>query len=493
MLKKSTVILWFRQDFRLIDNLALNDAFEKYDCVIPVYIYSPDEEKPWQPGQASQWWLHHSLIALQSDLREKYGLALQIRSGNSADQLKALVLEGSANAIFWNRRYEPEIIKRDESIKNYFKETDIYVKSYNSTLLFEPWQIKNKKEQPYKVFTKFYKTCLAQPLQNYQITKPSKIPASVPLKTNLSIESLMLLPKHAWDKKFHDLWCIGEESAQQQFMYFIEHHLNDYQSQRDVIAKNVTSVLSTHIHFGEISPRQIFSVTQQLKLNNETGIDIKAIDEFERQLIWREFSHHLLFNFPHSSQQVFNQKYATFPWHSDQKILDLWQQGNTGIPLIDAGMKQLWQTGIMHNRVRMIVASFLVKNLGQHWLNGARWFWETLLDADLANNTMGWQWVAGCGADAAPYYRIFNPVRQGELCDPDGDYVRKWIPELSRLPSRYIHSPWQASTSLLKECRVKLSENYPEPLVDLAESRKNALEISKTWLSNQNDRLELNV
>lgn len=499
MTMKSTAILWFRHDLRLLDNPALNAAFEQHGCVIPVYIHSPHEEAPWSAGEASQWWLYHSLHALQNALRKQYGLILQIRSGNAFDQLQSLIRESDAEAVYWNRRYESRLIRRDETIKKQLVEQGITAKVFNASLLFEPGQIMNQQGGPYKVFTAFYKKCQVQ-LPQARITSPANIPTTKPLRSHLNVENLALLSTQGWHDKFSGLWQPGEEAAQRQLLRFIDHHLAHYSEQRDQLANNVTSALSAHLHFGEISPRQIMTATGQLKLHHQEGLNLNTIDAFERQILWREFAYYLLFHFPDSVEQVFNQKYASFPWQSDHDVLRTWQRAETGIPLVDAGMRELWQTGTMHNRARMIVASFLTKNLKQHWLHGARWFWNTLLDADLANNTLGWQWVAGSGADAAPFYRIFNPIRQAERFDPEGEYVRRWIPELSRLPARYIHCPWQASTAMLAESGVKLSANYPAPVVDLAASRRQALDLYQDWNNNlkqikpaHNDNVHANI
>lgn len=480
MTMKSAAILWFRHDLRLHDNPALVEAFERHGCVIPVFIHSPQEEAPWSAGEASQWWLHHSLQALQTSLKKRYGLILQIRSGNAFDQLQSLIRECDAGAVYWNRRYEPRLIRRDEAIKEQLIKQGITAKIFNASLLFDPGQIMNQQGQPYKVFSAFYKRCQSQ-LSQAGVSAPVKIPATKPFRSNLTVADLALLSKHAWYEKFDGLWQPGEDSAHRQLLRFIDYHLTHYAVQRDHLASNATSSLSAHLHFGEISPRQILTVTQQIKLNQGKDLDLNAIEAYERQIIWREFAHYLLFHFPESAEQVFNQKYASFPWRTDHDLLRTWQRGETGIPLVDAGMQELWQTGTMHNRARMLVASFLTRNLGQHWIHGARWFWNTLLDADLANNSLGWQWVAGSGADAAPYYRIFNPVRQAVRFDAEGEYVRRWVPELSRLPTRYLHCPWQASTAMRLESGVKLSENYPAPIVDLATSRQRALDRYQDW------------
>ncbi|MEI6085179.1 MAG: deoxyribodipyrimidine photo-lyase [Verrucomicrobiota bacterium] len=395
-----TSIVWFRLDLRLADNPALAAA-AKLGQVVPVFIWAPEEEGAWPPGAASRWWLHHSLKALAKDLG-----GLVIRRGPSLDALRQLVKETGATAVFWNRRYEPALIARDTRVKQALLADGLTVESFNSALLFEPWEIKTGAGGPYKVFTPFYRACLKKKVGGASMPRPYRVAALRPLPPSVELD---LLPKLDWAKGFN--WQPGEAGARKQLAAFSP---KGYLEKRDLPAITGTSRLSPHLHFGEISPRQAW----------EAGNE-----DYRRQLIWREFAHHLLYHFPATTDKPLKPQFEKFPWRKDAKGLRAWQRGETGFPIVDAGMKELWTTGWMHNRVRMVAASFLVKDLLIPWQEGARWFWDTLVDADLANNTLGWQWVAGCGADAAPFFRIFNPTAQAERFDPRGEYVRRWVPQ----------------------------------------------------------------
>jgi deoxyribodipyrimidine photo-lyase len=390
-----TSLVWFRLDLRLTDNPALAVA-AKLGEVVPVFIWAPEEEGNWPPGAASRWWLHHSLAALAKGLG-----GLVIRRGPSLDALRQLVKETGATAVFWNRRYEPALIARDTRVKQALLSDGLKVESFNSALLFEPWELKT-----YRVFTPYYRACLKLPLRA-PLPAPAKL--AIGKAESLTLDELELLPRIDWARGFD--WEPGEAGAQRQWKKFKP---RGYSRNRDLPAADGTSRLSPHLHFGEISPRQVW----------EAGNE-----EYRRQLIWREFAHHLLFHFPHTAEKPLRPEFERFPWRKDAKALKTWQRGQTGFPLVDAGMRELWATGWMPNRVRMVAASVLVKDLLIDWREGARWFWDTLVDADLANNTLGWQWVAGCGADAAPFFRIFNPATQQEKFDPTGEYVRRWVGE----------------------------------------------------------------
>ncbi|WPL16319.1 Deoxyribodipyrimidine photo-lyase [Thiorhodovibrio winogradskyi] len=475
----STAILWFRRDLRLSDNPALIAALDSYDRLLPVYIHAPGEDAPWSPGAASNWWLHHSLRALDVSLRER-GSRLLLLSGDSLACLQALIATSTASAVFWNRCYEPVSIARDSRIKQQLRAQGIRCESHNSGLLFEPWQIKTTTDQPFRVFSAFWRRATARLAD---IPTPTPAPGILPpLPDGISstdgrlsqslpeqpLDALGLLPRIGWDAAFSDSWQPGAAGAQARLRRFFDQGAHDYAVVRDQPSVAGTSKLSAHLHFGEISPRDL------LQAANATAGDHEA---FVRELGWREFSTHLLFHFPQTAELPLNPMFDDFPWRDPipPVLLQAWQRGQTGIPLIDAGMRELWHSGWMHNRVRMIVASFLTKNLRIPWQTGARWFWDTLVDADLANNTQGWQWTAGSGADAAPYFRIFNPVRQGERFDPEGGYVRHWCPELARLPNRYLHAPWTAPVGILQQSGVTLGLSYPHPLVDLADTRREAL------------------
>ena len=466
----NTVIMWFRQDLRLSDNPALLNAIQE-GRVLPVFIL--DEGNDWSIGGASRWWLHHSLLALNESLQGN----LWILRGDAAELLPQLAREHSASHAFWNRCYEPSIIRRDSLIKEQFTADGITATSSNGSLIWEPWENLKQDGTPYKIFTPFYKYAIA----NNPPAAPS--PAANAnfdtvkcLQGKNRIDDLNLLPEINWYEQIASQWQPGELGARQRLQNFTENGLYDYRDGRDYPAKRSVSMLSPHLHFGEISPREAASVVKQA---GDIDSNEEQAAHFIRELAWREFSYYTLYHFPHICQQNMKSQFDRFPWVKDQKSLCLWQQGQTGFPLVDAGMRELWQTGTMHNRVRMIVGSFLVKNLMIHWLEGARWFWDCLLDADLANNSCSWQWVAGSGADAAPYFRIFNPVTQSTKFDPEGSYIRKYVPELNGLSNKAIHDPSSAAASELEKAGVILGEHYPRAIVDLKESRVRALDAYK--------------
>jgi deoxyribodipyrimidine photo-lyase len=434
----TATIVWFRLDLRLRDNPALDAAVRHGGPVIPVFIWAPEEEGDWPPGAASRWWLHQSLKALDLALREQ-GSRLIVRRGPSLETLRALMAESGADKVFWNRRYEPALVAQDKQIK-----AQLPSENFNSALLFEPWEIKTGSGTPYQVFTPFWKTCvqrqsdIPEPTGLAKLTAPSRWPKS------LELGDLKLEPSIDWTGGMRQVWEPGEHGARKALTRFLGRALDDYPEGRDRPDYAHTSRLSPHLHFGEISPRQIWQATQRRP-------NAKAAWSFLREVGWREFAHHLLFHFPHTVDQPLRSEYAKFPWRDDAAGLKAWQQGRTGFELVDAGMRELWTTGWMHNRVRMVAASFLVKDLLVPWQAGARWFWDTLVDADLANNTLGWQWTAGCGADAAPFFRIFNPLTQAEKFDPEAVYRRKWIPERG-------------------------TKDYPRMIVDHGSARERALD-----------------
>jgi deoxyribodipyrimidine photo-lyase len=465
----ASAIVWLRRDLRLADQPALNAALEVGLLPIPLYVHAPDEDGVWAPGGASLVWLDRSLRALDADLRAR-GSRLIVRRGPSLEALRAVAADSGAQSVFWNRLYTPAARERDAIIKQALREDGLTVASFNSAQLVEPWAVQTGQGTPYKVFTPFWRNAsstletLTPPL-----SAPDSLEAPPSAVESLSVDDLGLIPTPRWDSEFWQHWTPGEAGAQARFERFIDHAVARYHDDRNRPDIDGTSCLSPHLHFGEISPRQCVHALRALDLSAE---ERKQADHFVRELGWREFSVHLLYHFPATPSADLNPNFSQFHWaQPDARLLDAWQQGRTGIPIVDAGMRQLWRSGWMHNRVRMIVASILTKNLRYHWLHGAKWFWDTLVDADLANNTQGWQWTAGTGADAAPYFRIFNPVTQGERFDPDGDYVRRWVPELARLPRSLIHEPWTDPSSL-----ARLAPDYPRsPIVDLKQSREEAL------------------
>jgi deoxyribodipyrimidine photo-lyase len=474
-------IVWFRRDLRLADNPALDAALEQHQRVIPVYIHAGNEGQDWRDGAASNWWLYHSLNALAESLRELGSRLILADSSNSLETLLQLASQAGADHVYWNRLYEPHHIERDKAIKKALREQSIEVSSFNSTLIHEPWEIAKNDGGPFRVFTPFWKACVSAGLSGSQCEAPERMPAVNNRIKSVKLAELELLPKIRWDKAFSDHWNPGEAGAHQSLDEFLEHAVGYYQDDRnrpDIIG---TSRLSPHLHFGEISPQQIIeSTTHLVNTNSEKGI-VTNTESFVREIGWREFAYHLLYHFPYTVDRPLYERFDAFPWEKNySRNLHAWQQGQTGIPIVDAGMRELWHTGWMHNRVRMIVASFLTKNLLIPWQEGARWFWDTLVDADLASNTLGWQWTAGCGADAAPYFRIFNPVTQAEKFDPDGHYIREWLPEIAALPGKYISQPWSAPDNVLDEHGISLGKDYPEPIVDLKATRERALERYKT-------------
>jgi deoxyribodipyrimidine photo-lyase len=469
-------IVWFRKDLRLTDQPALRAALRRGGPVVPVYLWSPEEEGVWAPGAASRWWLHHALTRLHADLRER-GSELIIRRGPASEVLPTLVEETGAAALYWNRRYEPACIERDRRVKAQLQGAGLTVESFNGSLLFEPWDVQTGSGGCYQVFTPFWKRCCELGIERESLPKPRELKSPARWPQGLAIEELGLLPKIPWADGFAERWTPGEAGAHRALQDFVGERIEDYHEQRDRPAALGTSSLSPHLHFGEISPLQVWeAVTARYGPPAPAKKGPKSGPmTFLSEVGWREFAHHVLYHFPHTPRQPLREKFAAFPWQGTRSQERAWQRGRTGYPIVDAGLRELWGTGWMHNRVRMIVGSFLTKDLLISWQHGAAWFWDTLVDADLANNTLGWQWISGCGADAAPYFRIFNPVSQGEKFDPEGTYVRRWVPELSRLPNNYVHRPWEAPAGVLSAAGVKLGTTYPRPIVDHAVARRQAL------------------
>ncbi len=430
-------IVWFRQDLRLSDNPALAAAIERGHAVIPVYIWAPEEEGAWPPGGASKWWLAQSLAALDADLRRR-GSRLIVCEGPSGAALARLVAETGAAGVFWNRRYEPAAIARDAAIKS-----QLHAESFNGSLLFEPWTIQNQSGKPFQVFTAFWRACMANRVAPAVSDAPEQMAAPSKWPSSLALADLQLEPTIDWAGGLRETWRPGESDARTQLDRLLAEVVLHYPETRDRPGLAGTSRLSPHLHFGEISPGQVWRAVMRLMPNG-------AAESFLRQICWREFAYHLLYHHPETTHQPLRAQFARFPWAKNRADFCAWTKGLTGYPLVDAGMRELWNTGWMHNRVRMVAASFLVKHLLIDWREGAAWFWDTLVDADLANNTLGWQWVAGCGADAAPYFRIFNPATQASKFDPDGAYVRRWVPEFG-------------------------SPSYPPPIVEHGAARRRAL------------------
>lgn len=461
-MSKKTAIHWFRQDLRLADNLALHYSSET-DETIAVFILDEDQHL----GKASKLWLHHSLTSLDKSLDNKLNLYI----GNPLEIIKKLIKENNVTDFYWNRCYDKYSIDRDTKIKEFLVSKNINVKSFNGSLLIEPWECKKNDGTHYKVYTPFYKELIKVRKYRSNIAKPN-FTKLTKLDSSASLNSLRLLePKHSWQDIIKQ-WQVGEAAAINKLEDFLEDKIKDYKVARDFMSTDATSTLAPHLHFGEISPNQIFNAVQYQDLigTNE--------EHFIKELVWRDFCYYQAYYYPNLNKKNINEKFDNFKWDNDLKLLKKWQQGQTGIPIIDAGMRELWQTGYMHNRVRMIVASFLIKNCLIHWKYGEKWFFDTLFDADFASNNANWQWIAGCGLDAAPYFRIFNPVLQAEKFEAF-EYIRKYVPEIAKLPNKYLVKPWEASESILQEAKVTLGKNYPKPIVDLKASREKALELHK--------------
>ena len=468
-----TAIVWFRRDLRLTDNPALVEACTRARRVVALYVHAPEEDGEWAPGGASRWWLHHSLASLDDALRARGG-RLYLRRGESLGSLLEVARETDATCVFWNRLYDPATVARDTRIKTALREAGLECESFNAALLLEPWEVRTGQGEPYRVFTPFWRSCatrldaLPRPLP-----PPAAIAAPKHALASLPLDALELRPRIRWDAGLHEAWAPGEDGALAQVEAFAEDALARYAEGRNRPDRPETSRLSPYLHFGEIGPRQCLAAARAAVAGRPAAQ--ASADSFVRELGWREFAHHLLHHYPHTPTAPLDARFETFPWAPDDARLEAWQRGRTGFPIVDAGMRELWTTGWMHNRVRMIAASLLTKNLRQPWLAGARWFWDTLVDADLPNNTQGWQWTAGCGADAAPFFRIFNPMLQTERFDPERSYLRRWLPELRRLPDAWIHRPWEAPEAVLAGAGVALGRDYPRPVVDLRDSREAAL------------------
>ena len=443
--------------------------------MVPVFIWAPKEEGAWPPGCASRWWLHQSLVRLAAEFRAA-GAKLVIRRGASLAELLRVAKATGAGAVYWNQRYEPAIVARDRKVEEALRAAGLQTKSYNGAILQEPGTIQNKAGQPFRVFTPFWKNCLAAGEPSAPLPAPRRLIAPSRQPASLPLAALNLEPRLDWADGLRAAWEPGSAGAKVELRRFLHNSLLTYTEGRNRPDLVGTSRLSPHLHFGETSPRQVWQAVKRFAESQSIPAVVWSHWQFLTELGWREFAHHLLFHFPHTPEQPLRADFVRFPWRKNAAWLRAWQRGQTGYPLVDAGMRELWSTGWMHNRVRMVVASFLVKNLLLPWQEGARWFWDTLVDADLANNTLGWQWTAGCGADAAPFFRIFNPVSQGENFDPEGAYVRRWVPELARMPAKWIHRPWEAPPAVLAAAGVKLGGNYPRPVVSLRVSHEVALE-----------------
>lgn len=462
-------ILWFRKDLRLKDNSALKAAIEAGAPVIPLFIWSPDESGAWAPGAASKWWLHQALKSLSESFKEVSG-EFVLREGDYLGQLRDIIEKTGAKRVYWNRRYESPHRELDASIKRQLREDGIEVESFNSSLLNEPHTAATGGGNPYKVYTPYWKKVKDRAIEPIAESNIDSLKFADPYPETLALKSLGLLPEMQWHHKFVQHWEVSEAAAQERLEKFLNQPVEGYNQARDIPSEDGTSSLSPYLHWGLIGPRQIMDALKSKRDLGKEGPEVYA-----KEIYWREFAYNVLYHFPKTPDAPLHEKYTDFPWEPDANALKRWQRGQTGYPIVDAGMRQLYATGWMHNRVRMVVSSLLVKHLLQDWREGASWFWDTLVDADLASNTLGWQWSAGCGADAAPYFRVFNPITQGKKFDTEGEYVRKWVPEIAKLPNKFIHEPWEAPVGILEYAGVELGKDYPKPIIDHKEGRARAL------------------
>lgn len=463
------IIIWFRNDLRTSDNAAINKAIEQGAPIIPLFIFDEEIMGEWKYGAAQKYWLHHSLKSLGNDLQQK-GANLILRRGNTIANLGDIAIKSGASAIYCLRNYEPWASQLEDFINIHFKGSNVEFKRFSGNLLLEPEKLKNKSGNNFQVFTPFFRALQSSNMVRIPLPAPSKIMGFEEIKIESDdLNSWNLLPqKPNWAINFTNK--IGEKHAQDKFEDFLK-RIDKYSNGRDFPSLNSTSFLSPHLRFGEISPAQIWHKIYEISGNAPYG----DYQKFLSELGWREFSYHILMQYPEMPNKPIKQQFENFPWENNELALLNWQKGQTGYPIIDAGMRELWQTGYMHNRVRMIVASFLIKHLMLPWQKGEKWFWDCLLDGDLANNAASWQWVAGCGMDAAPYFRIFNPITQGQKFDANGEYVRMWIPELARIPDEFIHFPKDAPIEVLSKAGVVLGRDYPMPIIDHKFARERAL------------------
>lgn len=462
-----TVIFWFRRDLRLSDNGALLEAAQK-GKVLPVYVFDQRQES--KIGGASQWWLHHSLAALDKALDGK----LVLFKGEATQIIPELARSSQAKAVYWNKCYEPASLVSDGLIEQQLASDALESHTFDGTLLWPLSDILKKDGTPFKVFKPFLRARLADQPPAAPKAKPEALAlASLKPTGSVSLKELALLPTIPWDTGINQAWTPGEASAQAMLTSFVTTKLTHYGTERNYPAHDVLSRLSPYLHYGDISPNQIWhAIFDARKRDSRLEEDT---EKFISEVCWRDFSYCLLTYFPETVSESYNERLKKLEWQYDAGLLKKWQQGQTGIPIVDAGMRQLWQTGYMHNRVRMITASFLIKNLLTDWRTGADWFLDCLVDADLAVNTLNWQWVAGTGLDAAPFFRVFNPVLQSKKYDAQGDYIKTYVPELKTLPASYIHAPWLAPVDVLQKANLEIGKDYPAPCVELKASAQRAL------------------
>ncbi len=469
--RPDTTIVLFRKDLRLADNLALTAAISAGGRVVPVYIRDLADKSACPMGAAQDWWLHYSLQSLARSIVDK-GNTLVLRSGDTYTVLADVLAGTGAKQVFWNRRYDPAGIAFDRALKSWLGSQGVTGRSFAGQLLHDPARVLTGAGTPYRVYTPFWRALESSGEPPAPVRAPASIPPPDVRLASDAPDDWSLLPREPdWASRFAEVWRPGEDAAHEKLQSFVGGIIDDYKIRRDFPATRTTSLLSPHLAMGEISPCQVWAATQGL-----TGhFAAEDVIHFRKELVWREFSWHLLFHFPDLPQASLNRRFEAFPWRDDPVNLERWKKGRTGYPIVDAGMRQLWVHGWMHNRIRMVVASFLIKHLGMDWRLGQAWFEDTLVDADPASNAASWQWVAGCGADAAPFYRIFNPLLQGQKFDAEGHYIRAFVPELKALTAVAIQAPASASPLELKAAGIDLGKTYPKPIVDHAMARDRAM------------------
>ena len=470
MTKGSPAVVWFRQDLRLADNPALCAAAAQGRPVLAVYILDDPAAGEWRPGGAHRWWLHHSLAALAAGLKA-LGATLVLRRGDAAPILAGLVQETGATEIHAGRLVEPWA-RRQEAAVTAALGDGVTLQLHRASTLFDLDVVRTQTGGVYGVYTPFARACRALDEIPAPLPAPTRLTATH-AKSDRLIDWALLPTKPDWAGGMRDTWTPGEAGGHARMKQFMHDALDQYATGRNMPGQALTSMLSPHLHWGELSPAQVWQAATQAGHG-------QALQTFQSEILWHEFAAYLLWHHPHLPNVPLRPEYARLAWRTDKAGLHAWQAGRTGMPIVDAGMRQLWHIGWMHNRVRMITASFLIKHLLIDWVEGEAWFWDTLVDGDLSANAASWQWVAGSGTDSQPFFRVFNPVLQGKKFDPDGAYVRRWVPELAGLPDRYLHAPWDAPAAVLAEARVFLGRDYPNPVVELTAGRDRALAAFKT-------------
>ncbi len=470
------ILVWFRNDLRLADQPALHQAAAEGLPVLPLYVLDDTAAGPWRIGGASRWWLHHSLDALKTDL-QLMGSDLVLRRGDTVEIIAEIANQAGAARVYCSQQFEPWACALEQRLHDALAGDGITLRRFSGSLLHTPEAVRTKAGQPFQVYTPFWRALCATEIRTVR-PAPSSLPAPAAWPESEALKDWRLLPAAPdWAGGLRETWQPGEVRARQKLDAFIESSAAAYHVDRDFPSQAGTSKLSPHLHFGEISPAMCWHAAQAKAAESPAAAE--GLEVFRKELAWREFSYHLLYHRPDLPDQPFRAQFARFPWQAPDETratrLNVWQRGKTGYPIVDAGMRELWTTGWMHNRVRMIVASFLTKHMLIPWQEGEAWFWDCLVDADLASNAASWQWVSGCGADAAPYFRIFNPMTQGQKFDPKGVYVRRWVPEIAAIPDKYIHTPWSCPEDILSHCDIKIGLTYPPPIVDHKVGRERAL------------------